>query len=615
MPPLESKNGTTSDDLLNASSFHATSMTQHDDDDDDNDDNAGSKQLYHSNPPVSSSIYPTTSTCSSSNGNNKTSFLTTATRNSSKALSRTHFGSRLPASLPSLLVANSKFDSDSDATTSSTVEQELLQENFELYCENQRLKSERDIDRATMASLRAQVDSLPPNENNHQQQQQQQQHSNDHKTMTRTMTASSSTATSTATSSSTCSTHNHSHSHSHNHSQEEQDHNLDLVLIKMKGKIETLEDETQSWRQKCIEQDTFVRLWQTKFRRQCQEQEAALGKLHQQMESLQNEKQAAIDALASLEVDYKLLQNSIQHVVLAADKEEDHDHDNDDNDDDNDANANANANGDNAALPTTRRLQMMKSWRNLSSFRRWQPRGGGAATPPPSTQDAQRKEMMRKLWDAQRLARVILGNSRDTSDHPLGVLPLHRNGSDIVHAIRSFALIQKELEIVKRQNQALLKKQQMQMLTTTTTTNTSMQEQPHSTVFSVATTTTSTTTGDGDGDATTSSPAEKSIQLTTLADLEWKLQQWKTTFDEMNTAHDHKMTLCQLELEEVCSFLDHHHGDDDHGDDDHGDQQQLLDVGRVREQLQKLVDSFSAFPSKARMEELEAQLLQQQQVR
>lgn len=99
---------------------------------------------------------------------------------------------------------------------------------------------------------------------------------------------------------------------------------------------------------------------------------------------------------------------------------------------------------------------------------------------------------------------------------------------------------------------------------------------------------------------------KKERKAPNVNDLESRLIRWQEKFDTLNQAYDEQMQECQVELEEACTSVRSMGNTSEEGAEK---------ADAAREQLEKLVCTFNAFPTKARIEELEAEVEEYQRGR
>lgn len=253
--------------------------------------------------------------------------------------------------------------------------------------------------------------------------------------------------------------------------------------------------------------------------------------------------------------------------------------------------------------------------------------------------------MQTKLWDAQKLARVILG--REAKD---------MTSSEVLEAIRAFAEMKQELELLRKQStwmkkmvvatkssQASLKRvverRRRRSSEEKTCTKVNAVEAPKESGKDKESTQDAIIEEDEvqavDGRNDTSSPSsrnktplEDSTPTTTtkdskdedrdtrvvvkptksqswgvgvMADLEDKIIKWQATFAQLNQDHETQLIKCQADLERVSMSLDSMGESTTQISPDQAHQ--------ARAELERLMAIVSAFPSKSRLEELEQEVM------
>jgi outer membrane murein-binding lipoprotein Lpp len=247
-----------------------------------------------------------------------------------------------------------------------------------------------------------------------------------------------------------------------------------------------------------------------------------------------------------------------------------------------------------------------------------------------------------KLWDAQKLARVILG--REAKE---------MTSSEVLEAIRAFAEMKQELELLRRQStwmkkmvvatkssQAALKRvverrrrrssEEKTSCTKVTAVETLkesgkdkestqdavMEEDEEEAVdgrndtsssssrnespledATITTTTKDSKDEDRDTRVVVKPSKSQSWGVGVIADLEDKIIKWQATFAQLNQDHETQLIKCQADLDRVSMSLD------SMGESTRQISPEQADQARA--ELDRLVAIVSAFPSKSRLEELE----------
>lgn len=236
------------------------------------------------------------------------------------------------------------------------------------------------------------------------------------------------------------------------------------------------------------------------------------------------------------------------------------------------------------------------------------------------------KVLRRRIWDAQRLAQIVLGRNE-----------IALNSRDILDSIRSFALMKKELEVLRQQSD-LMKR----MMAAARDSSYDEEEKPS---LAIETSTLNPTTAtpaaikdgiivcnngksdkadkqertESDSDVQKqvedhkNSPDEaeakecddpikpsrvKSIAVGVIPDLEVRLVKWRNKFEELNRQHEKNVGECHNEIEMALTSL----CDASSKGVDPSQAQQ------AKEELEKLVAVIASFPSKARIQELQDEL-------
>jgi hypothetical protein len=219
-----------------------------------------------------------------------------------------------------------------------------------------------------------------------------------------------------------------------------------------------------------------------------------------------------------------------------------------------------------------------------------------------------------KLWEAQRLARVILGREA----------PEMKSG-DILEAIRAYALMKTELEQLRKQS-ALMKNLLTMTRGSDTTTNNNLKKHDlkkgtkdlpfaprddveeekeiaielyHIDVIKKENGEVNTAHNDDDSDLASVTPSVcQSLGVGVIDDLEVRIINWQHRFDKIAETHEQCVKECQEDLEEVFESLS-------------SIEESAMDPSRLKEtkeHLQRLVEVVEAFPSKQRTHELKIEL-------
>lgn len=242
-----------------------------------------------------------------------------------------------------------------------------------------------------------------------------------------------------------------------------------------------------------------------------------------------------------------------------------------------------------------------------------------------------------KVWDAQKLARTILG--RDATE---------LTGTDMLQAIRTFAAMKEELEQLQRESrltkQALVATQCSQNYIARrleTMADLNYVEEHSDESSSTESSSFGLHLDDEEGEIMFVSEHEdddeeedchvadpdasmddvpdpeanleeeimrivptksQSIGVGLLSDMEQCIVEWQTTFEQLNDHHEFQVQACQADLERLHVRLDTMKALNPSGVD-------VADAAkRARDQLAKLVQIVEAFPSKARVEALQKEL-------
>lgn len=213
----------------------------------------------------------------------------------------------------------------------------------------------------------------------------------------------------------------------------------------------------------------------------------------------------------------------------------------------------------------------------------------------------QQTDMKNRLWDANRLVKIILGRDHDT----------RLQSGDFLEAIRAFADMKSELEL-HRKNSALTKRLSLSAASSRHAAHQHLAspqavlllaaavEEQEQWIEPVSATAAATLV------APTKSLSLGVGTITTIGELKISIVSWTKRFEELNETHEQHLQECQAQIKQVLGRA------------------QALDVlvhlqeaiydkqqqaAEARQHVDKLVEIVAAFPNKARLQELEQQLL------
>ncbi len=198
-----------------------------------------------------------------------------------------------------------------------------------------------------------------------------------------------------------------------------------------------------------------------------------------------------------------------------------------------------------------------------------------------------------KVWDAQKLARVILGH--DATE---------LTGTNLLQAMRKFASMKHQLTQLQRESQLTQKALLATQCSHTTIAkrleklNVEEEEDDEDIVFDVP-----NPEENLEEEIMKILPTKsKSIGVGLLGDMEQCIVEWQHTFTDLNDQHEFKVQACQADLERLHVRLDAMKALHPTG------LEATQAAKKARDQLEKLVQIVEAFPSKARIEALQREL-------
>jgi len=219
-----------------------------------------------------------------------------------------------------------------------------------------------------------------------------------------------------------------------------------------------------------------------------------------------------------------------------------------------------------------------------------------------------------KVWDAQKLARTILG--RDATE---------LTGTDMLQAIRTFAAMKEELQQLQRESQltkqALVATQcsqsyiskRLEKLADLTSPDgnpetSTMDSSPDDAALpeqapELDTVEVSDPEANLEQEIMMILPTKsKSLGVGLLGDMEQCIVEWQSTFEQLNDQHEFQVQACQADLERLHVRLDTMKALNPTG------VEAAAAAKKARDQLEKLVKIVEAFPSRARVEALQREL-------
>jgi hypothetical protein len=207
-------------------------------------------------------------------------------------------------------------------------------------------------------------------------------------------------------------------------------------------------------------------------------------------------------------------------------------------------------------------------------------------------------DMKQRLWDANRLAKIVLRRDHDA----------RLEGGDLLEAIRVFADMKSELDILRKlfnpSRHAHAASPQAVLVLAAIEEEEQWLVEP--TVPAVP--------------AAPAAPAEIVAptkvftlavgSISTIGELEICIVSWTKRFEELNETHEQHSQECQAQLEQALVRLQDLNVVVHPSQEIKDDKQQAAEA---RQHLDKLIEIVAAFPSQARLQDLEQQLLTVQQ--